>query len=98
MIRPKEISHFGLGNRERAKTEEEKKKKRKEKKKEEEEEEEEEEKRKEERRKKKREDPRYGTRNICMETMGVCIYGLEPSILCMVWVWELLNSFLVWLS
>ena len=25
-------------------------------------------------------------------------HGLEPSILCMVWVWELLNSFLVGLS
>ena len=28
----------------------------------------------------------------------VYIHGLEPSILCMVWVWELLNSFRVGLS
>ena len=26
------------------------------------------------------------------------IHGLEPSILCTVWFWELLNSFLVGLS
>ena len=36
------------------------------------------------------EDHRYGIR--------VWIHGLEPSILCMVWVWELLNSFRVGLS
>ena len=28
----------------------------------------------------------------------VWIHGLEPSILCMVWVWELLNPFRVGLS
>ena len=36
------------------------------------------------------EDHRYGIR--------VWIHGLKPSILCTVWVWELLNSFLVGLS
>ena len=36
------------------------------------------------------EDHMYGIR--------VWMHGLEPSILCTVWVWELLNSFLVGLS
>ena len=42
-----------------------------------------EERRKEEEEKKKRKKKKITG----METMGVCIYGLEPSILCTVWVW-----------
>ena len=63
MIRPKEISYFGLGERESKYGQERREKK--------------------------------GRRR---RRLQVWIHGLEPSILCTVWVWELLNSFLVGLS
>ena len=65
-IRPKEISYFGLGERESKYGQERREKK--------------------------------GRRRRRRRRLQVWIYGLELSILCMVWVLELLNSFRVGLS